>query len=133
MNIALPERSRSGNAAPDARQLAQFFAMAKDLFAVADLNGRFLSVNDAWEATLGWTAAELTSRPFLAFVHPDDVDATIAETAACANHATAMFVNRYRTKGGDWRWLEWTSRTSAEDEIIYASARDITDRMAVEA
>src|SRR5438034_832212 len=115
----------TGSMSAMARQ-AHFFAMSKDLLAVADFEGRFLSVNDAWETGLGWTREELTSRPFMSFVHPDDVERTQRETAAMTDRGSAQFVNRYCAKDGTWRWLEWDSEPAVDEGVIYASARDIT-------
>lgn len=53
--------------------------MASEMFCIADLSGRFLMVNQAWIHILGWQEADLVSQPFMNFVHPDDVEATIAE------------------------------------------------------
>lgn len=36
--------------------------------------------------------------------------------------------NRYRHRDGTYRWLEWTSSPSADGALLYAVARDITDR-----
>jgi len=35
------------------------------------------------------------------------------------------FVNRYRHKDGSYRWIEW--RSQAQDEMLYAIARDVTE------
>jgi PAS domain-containing protein len=56
--------------------------MATDLLATSSLEGRFTHLNPAWERTLGWTGAELMSRPYLEFGHPDDVEATLAVAGA---------------------------------------------------
>ena len=82
----------------------------------------------AWEKVLGYTEAELCSRPFLDFVHPDDREATQAEAAKLAELGsdTISFRNRYRTAGGDYRWLEWQARAVAAEQRIYATARDVT-------
>src|SRR5437764_118169 len=36
------------------------------------------------------------------------------------------FENRFRSAGGDWLWLSWTSRS--DGHRIYAVAKDITER-----
>ena len=41
-----------------------------------------------------------------------------------------QFVNRYRTKDGSYRWLEW--RAFPRGDLIYAAARDLTDRIEAE-
>ena len=91
------------------------------------LDGVFTWMNPAWEATLGWTEQELCSRPFIEFVHPDDRERTIAETASLAEgHRTVNFHNRYECKDGSYRHLMWSSVAVPEENIIYGIARDIT-------
>lgn len=66
------------------------------------------------------------ARPFVDFVHPDDVPATFREVEKLGRgEHTVRFENRYRTPSGEWRWLQWNSRML--DGLIYASARDVTD------
>ena len=38
------------------------------------------------------------------------------------------FTNRYRTKAGAYRWIEWSSQADHRHKLIYAAARDVTDR-----
>ena len=77
--------------------------------------------------TLGWSAEELPSRPFVEFVHPDDRERTEREAAALAGGGvTVRFVNRYACKDGAWRWIEWSSMAIVEEQVICASARDVT-------
>jgi PAS domain S-box-containing protein len=99
-----------------------------DLLATADLSGNFTRVNPAWERTLGYSAETMCSQPYLEFVHPDDREATIAETAALARGSrdTVRFRNRYRAADGSYRWLEWSAHGSPSDGVIHAVARDVT-------
>lgn len=111
-----------------------FFTMSLDMLCIADLNGTFTRVNPAWEKTLGYTQDELTSRPFVEFVHPDDREATIAESQKLAEGGvTISFENRYRCKDGSYRWLLWTAVADLEHRMILAAARDITRRKQIEA
>jgi PAS domain S-box-containing protein len=108
-------------------EVSRYYDASLDLLATADLNGYLTRVNPAWERTLGHTAETLCSRPFIDFVHPDDREATIAETYGLADaHDTVGFRNRYRAADGSYRWLEWSASASPSEGVIHAVARDIT-------
>jgi len=116
------------------RRSSRYFEVSRDLVCTAGFDGYFRQLNAAWTETLGWSLAELRSRPFAEFVHPDDREITERRRVGLAQGGVAVdFVNRYAIKDGGWRWLEWKSIADAEDGLIYASARDVTDRMAAEA
>ena len=115
-----------------AEQLDQFFSLSKDLFVIADADARFLRLNPAWEHVLGFTREELLARPYLDFVHPDDVESTRTEQAkVLTGEARAAFENRWRCADGSYRWLSWEA-TRAPQGLIYAAARDITERKEAE-
>ena len=72
------------------------------------------------------------ARQFLDFVHPDDLEPTLKALSALASQQKVIhFENRYRAKDGTYRWLEWTSAPAGN--LIYAVARDFTDRLKAEA
>ena len=103
------------------------FALSRDLFCTADLDGYFEELNPAWEQTLGYTTDELRSRPFVEFVHPDDRERTLAEAAKLATGiSTVSFRNRYRDAAGQYRWLEWNVHPDLDEGRLYATARDVT-------
>ncbi len=108
---------------------SRHFEVARDLLCTANFDGYMVHMNGSWEQTLGWTAEELMARPFLDFVHPDDREQTEREAALITEgEFTASFTNRYQTKDGGWRWIEWASKADMEQCLIYASARDVTAR-----
>jgi PAS domain S-box-containing protein len=116
------------------RQLERHAELSLDLIATANFDGYFTRVNPAFTRTLGWTPKELTSRPFLDFVHRDDRQATIAEAARQteAGEEVIRFQNRYRHKDGGYRWLEWMSRPEPSTSTLIAVARDVTERKELE-
>jgi protein-histidine pros-kinase len=112
---------------------AQHFEISRDLQARSTFEGYFDRVNDRWTEVLGWSREELTTRPYTDFVHPDDIGSTDEETSALAEGGvTVEFVNRYRTKGGGWRWLEWNAVSVPERKRVYGAARDVTERRVAE-
>ena len=110
-------------------ELNQFFFLTPDMLCIAGMDGRFRRVNAAWSDALGWTSEDLTSVPYLDFVHPDDLAPTTAETAKlAAGEATLTFENRYRCKDGSFKWLSWRAAPAASRGLIYAAARDVTEQ-----
>ena len=111
-------------------ELDRFFNLSLDLLCMAGFDGYFTRLNPSWERVLGHTKQELLARPYLDFVHPEDRPRTIREASklATGGGVTVSFENRYACKDGSYRWLLWTSIPSANEQLIYAIARDITDR-----
>ena len=106
-----------------------FFEMSIDCLCVAGLDGFFKRVNGAWMRTLGWTEAELLSRPSLEFVHPDDRASTLAGRQTLQQGAAmGPLVNRYLCKDGSFRWFEWRSIAHVDLGLVYATARDVTEQ-----
>jgi diguanylate cyclase (GGDEF)-like protein/PAS domain S-box-containing protein len=127
----MAERLRA--TAEHAAAAARHFELARDLLCTAGFDGYLIHLNGAWEETLGWTREELLARPFLDFVHPDDRERTARSAAALrAGERPPPLTNRYLTKDGGHRWIEWSSRADVDNELIYAAARDITDRREAE-
>jgi PAS domain S-box-containing protein len=111
----------------------RFFDMSVEMLCVAGFDGWFKHLNPSWEKVLGWTAAELMSRPFTEFVHPDDRGSTASERRRLsAGDATVDFENRYLAKDGTYRWLSWRSVAVAEHGLIYAVARDVEEQKRIE-
>ncbi|HUO17777.1 MAG TPA: response regulator [Verrucomicrobiae bacterium] len=107
----------------------RFMALSIDLFCTAGFDGYFKSVNPSFERILGFTAEELLSKPYLEFIHPDDRQATSAQSGRLQDgQITFAFENRYVCKDGSCKWLLWNAVSVPERELIYAAARDITDR-----
>jgi diguanylate cyclase (GGDEF)-like protein/PAS domain S-box-containing protein len=114
------------------QRIARLFEMTSDLLATISLDGRFTLLNPAWEQVLGWTREELQAKPIQEYLHPDDVDQTLA-LLLTGNHRPAHlenFTNRYRHCDGSWRSLLWSAR--CDGDTWYAAAKDVTDRMWLE-
>ena len=112
-----------------ADELDQFFTLSLDLLCVATTSGRFLRVNPAWHRVLGLSEEQLLAGRFMDLVHPDDRAATIdALSALGTGQGIVDFENRYRTGDGSYRWLQWAATPATDKGIVYAAARDITDR-----
>jgi PAS domain S-box-containing protein len=107
----------------------QVVNLSADLIGIAGFDGYFKRVNPSFTRVLGYTEAELLAKPYVDFIHPDDLSATQNEASSIAAglyDVTRSFQNRYRCKDGGYRWLEWRTRPNVSQEIIYFVARDVT-------
>ena len=96
------------------------------------MDGYFRRLNPRWKVVLGYALQELEGKRFLDLVHPDDqVSTLVALGELAARKVVLNFVNRYRCKDGSYRWIEWRSYPAGD--LVYAAARDITERKRVEA
>ena len=110
-------------------ELDRFFNLSLEMLCVAGFDGYFKRLNPMWQRVLGYTEEELLTQPYLDLIHPDDRAATIKEAEKLREGQDVVyFENRYRHKDGTYRWLLWASTPYREQQVIYAAARDNTER-----
>jgi len=114
-------------------ELSAFFEMTPDLVCIVGKDGYFRKINQAVIDKLGYTKEELLSKPVASFIFFEDVDITAEKRNVLLNgEVLRNFVNRYVTKTGEIVWLEWTSIYSKDNEIVFAIAKDVTERKFIE-
>ena len=112
--------------------LSAFFDVSLDMLCIRDMQGRFVKASRSWEAVLGYPVEALIGAPMTSLIHPDDIAPSRAVMArADVQEEVVGFVNRYRHRDGRYRHLEWRARRFGE--WVFGVARDVTDRLALEA
>jgi PAS domain S-box-containing protein len=104
-----------------------FWELATDLFAICGRDGMLYALNPAWERLLGWSREELTTRSLLAFVHPDDAEATVevlARTHIVGSKINEL-VNRWRRRDGSYCKLAWSG--ASDGDVWCVVGREVTD------
>jgi PAS domain S-box-containing protein len=117
-------------------ELLEFFKRALDLMVIAGFDGYYKRVNPAYERTLGYPLRELLSRPFLEFIHPEDIPSVrdvFGELVGGDSDDLIGFEHRVICGDGSVRWLQWNSRTIPERGVILVVGRDVTDRRRADA
>jgi PAS domain S-box-containing protein len=106
----------------------QYFNETKDLICLANLDGYFTKINEAFTESLGYTEKELLSKQFTNFIAPEDIDKTLKEFENLnKGQNTINFSNRYIKKDGGYINLNWHAIINLETKTIFAIARDVTD------
>jgi PAS domain S-box-containing protein len=114
-------------------ELDLLFNLSLDMLCIAGFDGFYKRLNPAWEKSLGYSREELQAEPYVNFVHPEDRDATTKVANQIGEGEELLsFENRYRSKDGSYKWLLWNAVPRTDQELIFASARDITDRKKAE-
>ena len=109
-----------------------FFSTSLDLLVIRDADLRIVKVNQAWEKVLGYRTEELEGQLMLSFIHPDDVAASHSQMQRVETEKDVKgIINRYRCRDGGYRYLEW--RAHQEGDLVYGVARDVTERLAIQA
>lgn len=113
----------------------RFFGVSIDMLCLANVDGFFSRVSPAFQATLGWTAEEVTNRPFIDLIHPDDKESTLAEIERLRSGLPSLdFENRYRHRDGSWLWIAWRTMPLPDGTLV-STGRDVTgqkqDRLAL--
>ncbi len=93
---------------------------------VIGIDGKVVTVNQAFEEALGYPVTDLTARSYLELVHPDDRDPTRAILRrADAGEEVDSFVHRVQHQSGHYRWFEWCTVICKKGHLC-VSARDIS-------
>ncbi len=110
------------------KQLKLLFELSHDFLCVFGFDGYFKMLNPSCNRVLGWTNAELMTKPFMEFVHPDDREETKSVFKGMQSGDVAIdFRNRYICKDSTFRLISWNSVSLPEQKAYFATGRDITD------
>jgi PAS domain S-box-containing protein len=108
----------------------RLFELVRDPLFVTSPEGRSLRVNAAGLELLGVSEAEWLSRPYLDYVHPDDLAAAGSALEQMLIHGARSAPNRIRLlrPDGAVRWVETQSTVDPVSGLIYTLVHDVTDR-----
>jgi two-component system, sensor histidine kinase and response regulator len=128
----ITERKRVEAALEEVSQRERaMIANALDVICTIDSEGRFISISPACFKLWGYQPEELVGRCFIDFVAPEDVERTLMQDSEILAGAVATsFENRYVHKNGSLVHVVWTSYWSESEQLVFAVARDDSERVA---
>jgi PAS domain S-box-containing protein len=110
-------------------QFYKFFQASADLMCIIGPNGAFIKTNPSCRKMLGYPEEEIISKPLVEFMHPNDRKKTLDEMAKqMEKNSSLAFENRFICRDGSVKWLSWRTIYNKDEEYIYATARDITEK-----
>lgn len=113
-----------------------FFDRSKVMMAELDLDGTFIRANAEWGAFIGIESEHLIGRPFLDFLHPDNLPNTklwlkqLGQRPAIASvrpTAHGELSAQIHVTGKGAREISWTWTADLQQKRIFTVTRDITD------
>lgn len=115
------------------RDFERMFQLSADPLVIAGVDGYIRRFNPAFGRLLGYPSAEMLARPMEELVHPDDRPSLREDIARLASGADIAHVEtRVLRADGEVLTFEWSARPVAREGLIYAAARDITERRRTE-
>lgn len=128
------EKEREAELATRTAERDRLWNLSQDMLARASYEGSMSAVSPAWTEVLGWTEAELLTRSYGEFMHPEDIASTLeAITRMAETHQPARFENRIATSVGGWKHIEWTVTPELDGSNFVAVGRDLSVNKAREA
>jgi diguanylate cyclase (GGDEF)-like protein/PAS domain S-box-containing protein len=109
-------------------QRDRFFTLALDLMCITTPAGVPRQLSSGWEQTLGYEYEELRDNSLMNVVCAEDLETVRAEFRQLHQIGGASsFEARLRCKDGSKKSFLWNAAFVSSEELIYATARDITE------
>ncbi|KQC33043.1 hypothetical protein AAU57_06700 [Nonlabens sp. YIK11] len=111
---------------PTEELFSHFFNLTQDYLCIAGYDGYFKKVNPAFIDFMGYSEEELMASPIHSFIYEKDQHRTATSRKGLTKGSPLLhFDNRYITKSGEVVWLTWTSIPNADNQLVYAIARNV--------
>jgi PAS domain S-box-containing protein len=112
-----------------ARKERAIFENALDIICSTDGEGTFLKMSPSSLKIWGYRPEEMIGRHFTDFLVPEEIERSVEASQEVRSKKTLTnFENRYRCKYGSIVNMLWTAWWSDADQVVFAMARDITER-----
>lgn len=110
---------------------------SSDIVAVLDEEANFNYISLSSEGIIGYTPEELIGHNIFEFLHADDTALLLKEFGEVkkSTNSGVPTLHRFRSKSGDWIWLESKGMNRTGDSHIggiIINARDVTERIHLE-
>jgi len=115
------------------QELERIFNFSTDMIGSGNLEGDFIKINSAFGQILGYTEEEFLAKPFISFIHDEDVEKTKKALIDAIKGKKYIYIeNRYKCKDGSHKWIEWKVLSIVQENKFIAVGREISDRKQVE-
>ena len=113
-------------------ELNRFFNLSPDLLCIIGYDGYFKKINQAVTKLLGYSEKEMLRRDVASFYDLELQERFGSKSNFLKTQNIVNYENRITTKTGEMKWLAWTAVPIEEEAVIFAVAKDITEKKQME-
>ena len=114
-------------------ELNRFFNLSPDLLCILGFDGQFKKINQAVTNLLGYTEKEMLKPNVTGFNNMNIGEIFSSEKVNyLKGESLVNYENKVITKSGKIKWLSWTAIPISEEAVIFAIAKDITEKKQME-
>jgi PAS domain S-box-containing protein len=115
------------------RVAQRFFDISADSFVIISSEGEFISANRAYLEATGFELEERIGTSSIGITHPDDQESLRKAFENLRNGVPIIALDlRVRCKNGNYKNFIWNAVIGPEDGLVYASGKDVTQRLIFE-
>jgi PAS domain S-box-containing protein len=115
------------------QEVERIFNFSIDMIGSGNLEGYFTQINSCFGKILGYSKKEILEKPFIKFVHDDDVEITKQALIDAGKGKKEIYIeNRYKCKDDSYKWIEWKVQVIVKENKFIAVGRDVTERKKAE-
>ncbi|WP_339677090.1 response regulator [Cyclobacterium marinum] len=109
--------------------LSKAMVLSQDLITILGSDGKIIKVNKAFKTLLGYDEKEISDKPVLDYIHPDDVKSTMKQIQLLikGEEQTAIFYHRLKCHNGEYKTFAWRATGDLENNLVFAIGRDISE------
>lgn len=89
--------------------LSKAMVLSQDLITILGADGKLIKVNKAFKTLLGYDEKEISDKPVLDYIHPDDVKSTMKQIQSLitGEEQTTIFYHRLKCQNGEYKTFAW--------------------------
>jgi len=115
------------------QELDRIFKSSPEVICMMNLKGKFLKINPAGCKMLGWSERGMLELTISSTVHSNDLFKLTSELESLSENRKSMYLElRHVTSDHQERWMAWSLNSFPEEALIFAVAKDITEKKQLE-
>ena len=109
--------------------LSKAMVLSQDLITILGADGKLIKVNKAFKTLLGYDEQEISDKPVVDYIHPEDVKSTMKQIQLLISgeEKTTIFYHRLKCQNGEYKTFAWRATGDLENNLVFAIGRDISE------